>query len=95
MEELCPVAEGKSIRGDVQILISVRVKYCSNLDVLDLPGFVTANAQKNEQDLMKETRELADQVIMEEKDTSIFLIVVSVTTPANQSLACRLAQEVF
>ena len=58
MDELCPPSEGKSIRSDVEIYINVRVKYCSNLDILDLPGFVTANSQNNLQDIMAETRDL-------------------------------------
>lgn len=93
MDNLCPPDKGKSIDPKHELFIDVQVKYCSNLDILDLPGFVTANSQHNTQDLMTETRSMAADIIKKENAFSIFLLVDSCTTPANQSVASGLVQQ--
>eukprot|EP01034_Spumella_vulgaris_P030485 gene30485-37708_t len=66
-------------------MVEIRVPYCPNLDVLDLPGIVA-----NPPEAYTRTMELTNRVIAEEKAYSIFLLVVDSRTHANVSFATNL-----
>eukprot|EP00759_Apiculatamorpha_spiralis_P047522 PhF_6_TR43152/c1_g1_i2/m.66061 len=85
----------KDVIDDVEVVISIQLPNCPNLEVLDLPGLVAANSAGTRQNnnLNHITTNLAQSVIEREKRTSIFLLVTDVRVPANQSLASALVQK--
>ncbi len=72
---------------DKEIRVSIQVPYCPSLNFIDLPGFVTTDTTN--QNLPALTKQLAEQVIAEEKDSAIFLLVVEATMPPNQFIATQ------
>jgi len=75
----------KSIISDKEIVVSIQVPYCPNLDVLDLPGLVA-----NPSDAHETTTNLASSVLQNEAGHSIFLLVLKAVNNPSQSLAASL-----
>lgn len=95
MDNIIAQEPGNAISLTKEILIEIRVPYCPNLNIVDLPGQVAANPQDPAitQDVPKATIDLAQAVISQEKDYSIFLLVVSATIPVNQSFAAQMVRQ--
>lgn len=95
---------GKLISDTMEIVVDVQLSNCPNLDVLDLPGLLAAQPGRNvanqhaagvdkvTQDLVNATQRLAHRIIKDDKDVSLFLLVVSGTLPTSQSVAVRSVQ---
>ena len=84
-------AQKREVVDNFEIVISIQVPYCPNLEIIDLPGLVAAT-DSGKEDLATVTKSLAQRVIEEEKELSTFLLVVPATGAANLSLAMSLIQ---
>eukprot|EP01034_Spumella_vulgaris_P034378 gene34378-42398_t len=85
MNALADEVPGDYIISDREIMIEIRVPYCPNLDVLDLPGIVASPEAAH-----RRSMELTNRVIAQEKDHSIFLLVVDARIQVNTSFASNL-----
>lgn len=88
MDEMLANRPHRSIISDREIVIEIRVPYCPNIDILDMPGLVAAPKESAETSL-----ELSRSTIINEKAHSIFLLVVDSRTECTASIATRLVQD--
>jgi hypothetical protein len=75
----------RTIIGDREIVVEIRVPYCPNIDILDMPGLVAAPQEAADISL-----ELTRSIIVKEAAHSIFLLVVDCRTECTASIATRL-----
>lgn len=72
-----------------EVLICIMREDLPNLDLVDLPGIVS----DGEQNIDQATYDLAQSVVQNEKDHSIFLLVVDARAQVNSSRAAKLIRE--
>ena len=92
MDELRAACASKEIIDDKEINVKLRLPYCLNLDLLDLPGLVTINPTGAIQNVPKATKDLALSVIKESEAISMFLLVNDIRVQLNQSRGCEVVQ---
>ncbi len=85
MDEMVHGLPSTAVITDREIVVEIRMPYCPNLDILDLPGLIAAPQAAHDA-----TMELARSIIVNESDHSIFLLVVDSRTFCNTSLATQL-----
>jgi len=86
--------EHRLIAIEHEVLIRITREDLPNLDLVDLPGIVSMNDGNNSsQDLAIATYDLAESVVKQEKDHSIFLLVVDVQSQINHSKAAELVRQ--
>mmetsp|Transcript_26495 Transcript_26495/g.25364 ORF Transcript_26495/g.25364 Transcript_26495/m.25364 type:complete len:797 (+) Transcript_26495:85-2475(+) len=85
MDQMLQGQPARTIIGDREIVIEIKVPYCPNLDILDMPGLVAAPQEAADISL-----QLTRSIIEQEAAHSIFLLVVDCRTECTASIATRL-----
>lgn len=85
MDKMLEGLPTRTIIGDREIVVEIRVPYCPNIDILDMPGLVAAPQEAADTSL-----NLTKTVIEKESGYSIFLLVVDCRTECTASIATRL-----
>ncbi len=85
MDEMVRGLPANAVIADREIVVEIRMPYCPNLDILDLPGLIAAPHDAHEA-----TMKLSRSVIVNESEHSIFLLVVDSHNNSNTSLATQL-----
>lgn len=88
MDEMIDVKKRQKIVADREVVVELNFPNCPNIDIMDLPGMIAAPAED------KAAAELiAKSIINEEKNHSIFLMVVDCRAAATLSLASGVIEE--
>jgi hypothetical protein len=85
MNNIIAKAPGTMVSTTHEVYVEIKVSYCPNLDIIDLPGLVSNKPLQVEQYVPKVTRDIDESVINSDKDFSIFLLVTSCNIPLNLS----------
>lgn len=78
---------------DKMLVLHVVAPTVPNLDLVDLPGLLTARASGEPENMPQETRALAESYLDQYADQSIFLVTVPANAAANQSIAMEIIQQ--
>jgi hypothetical protein len=81
------------ILDDQEIIVKIKSPSCLNMDVVDVPGLVMTIPPGETQNLPEVTHNLAQRIVKQENNSSIFLLVNDVRVPPNQSRSCAIIQQ--
>jgi len=84
---------GNGVCPDKMLIVDIESPSVPSLDLVDLPGLVTASAVGEPADMPTQTRAIAEKHIAEHSDHSIYLCVVPATAAPNTSSAMHLIQQ--
>lgn len=83
----------RGVSKDFKIILHVQSPNVPSLDLVDLPGVVTAASPGEPEDMPQQTRELVEEHILQSKAHSLFLCVVPATMAPNASTGMQLLQQ--
>jgi len=81
------------VTRDFMIILEVQSPHVPSLDLVDLPGVVTAASANEPEDMPQQTRALVEEHIRANHQHSLFLCVVQATMAPNASTGMQMLQQ--